>query len=96
MTYFQIDEDGVFRINPLAFWTREQIQDAEFEKRHLPEHPLVARGYKSIGCEPCTLPVAEGQDERDGRWAHTMNLYGEKKNECGLHLDKHTTSEWSV
>ena len=95
MGYFQIDEDGIFRINPLAYWTREKIHE-EFTKRHLPEHPLVARGYKSIGCEPCTLPVAEGQDERDGRWAHTMNLYGEKKNECGLHLDKGTTSEWSV
>lgn len=78
MSYFQIDEDGVFRINPLAYWDREQIK-AEFAKRHLPQHPLVAKGYKSIGCEPCTLPVAEGQDERDGRWAHTMNLYGEKK-----------------
>ncbi len=95
MGYFQIDEDGVFRINPLAFWTREQIKE-EFAKRNLPKHPLVASGYKSIGCQPCTLPVAEGQNERDGRWAHTMNLYGEKKNECGLHLDKHTTSEWSV
>lgn len=95
MTYFQIDEDGVFRINPLAYWSREQIKEA-YDKRNLPAHPLVAKGYKSIGCEPCTLPVAEGQDERDGRWAHTMNLYGEKKNECGLHLDKHTTSEWSV
>jgi len=95
MGYFQIDEDGIFRINPLAYWSREQIHD-EFHKRHLPEHPLVKQGYKSIGCEPCTLPVAEGQDERDGRWAHTMNLYGEKKNECGLHLDKATTGEWSV
>jgi phosphoadenosine phosphosulfate reductase len=95
MTYFQIDEDGVFRINPLAYWSREKIKE-EFTKRHLPAHPLVAKGYKSIGCAPCTLPVAEGQDERDGRWAHTMNLYGEKKNECGLHLDKSTTSEWSV
>lgn len=95
MTYFQIDEDGVFRINPLAYWTREEIR-AAFAAGNFPVHPLVAKGYKSIGCEPCTLPVAEGQDERDGRWAHTMNLYGEKKNECGLHLDKSVTSEWSV
>jgi phosphoadenosine phosphosulfate reductase len=91
MTYFQVDEDGIFRINPLAYWTREQIQ-GEFAQRRLTMHPLVARGYKSIGCEPCTLPVTEGQDERDGRWAHTMNLYGEKKNECGLH----TNAEFNI
>lgn len=44
----------------------------------IPEHPLVARRYLSIGCAPCTRPV-EGEDERAGRWA------GKSKTECGLH-----------
>jgi phosphoadenosine phosphosulfate reductase len=45
----------------------------------IPEHPLRARRYLSIGCMPCTSPVAEGEDERAGRWA------GTGKTECGLH-----------
>ena len=46
----------------------------------LPEHPLVADGFKSIGCMPCTTRVAEGEDERDGRWR------GQDKTECGIHF----------
>src|SRR6478736_6356290 len=46
----------------------------------LPEHPLADRGYPSIGCWPCTRPVADGEDARAGRWA------GTEKTECGLHL----------
>ena len=95
MGYFQVDADGVFRINPLAFWDRDKIKK-EFKFRQLPQHPLVAKGYKSIGCEPCTLPVGKDGDERDGRWAHTADLYGEQKSECGIHLDEKTTSDWSV
>jgi phosphoadenosine phosphosulfate reductase len=45
----------------------------------LPEHPLADRGYPSIGCWPCTRPVADGADPRSGRWA------GSDKSECGLH-----------
>jgi phosphoadenosine phosphosulfate reductase len=50
------------------------------EKHGIPEHPLVARRYLSIGCAPCTRAVAEGEDERAGRWA------GKGKTECGIHL----------
>lgn len=95
MGYFQVDSDGTFRVNPLANWSGEDVKK-EFEFRHLPQHPLVAKGYKSIGCEPCTIPVGEDGDERDGRWAHTMNLYGEQKQECGIHLDGNETKDWSV
>jgi phosphoadenosine phosphosulfate reductase len=45
----------------------------------LPANPLTERGYPSIGCWPCTRPVAEGEDRRNGRWA------GNAKTECGLH-----------
>lgn len=96
MTYFQLDEEGIFRINPLAYKTKAELKD-EFAKRGLTQHPLVASGYKSIGCAPCTLPVADGQDERTGRWAHTANKdTGEQKTECGIHLDNSQIGEWSV
>lgn len=74
----EIRQDGMIKVNPLAMWTgREVRQYIEFHQ--LPSHPLLARGYKSIGCEPCTRPVQEGEDERSGRWA------GTGKQECGLH-----------
>lgn len=67
------------RINPLA---RLQAADlkAYAEKHDLPPHPLIAQGYRSIGCMPCTRPVSEGEDQRAGRWA------GSEKTECGIHL----------
>ena len=70
---------GVIKINPLAAWTDSHIE--EYSAAHnLPEHPLVDRGYESIGCWPCTRPVSAGEDPRCGRWA------GSEKTECGLHL----------
>lgn len=67
------------RINPLARWRRSDI--AAYMRAHdLPAHPLVAEGYRSIGCQACTRPVAEGEDERAGRWAGTNKI------ECGIHL----------
>jgi phosphoadenosine phosphosulfate reductase len=87
MESIEMNEDGRFRVNPMAFWTKERIAE-EFIKRGLPEHPLVAKGYPSIGCAPCTQPVKEGEDERAGRWAHTAELPGgEQKVECGIHLE---------
>lgn len=70
--------DGSVKLNPLAGWSEAQIADFMKEKA-LPAHPLVARGYRSIGCEPCTRPVGAGEDSRAGRWA------GLAKTECGLH-----------
>lgn len=67
------------RINPLAHWTTSD--QADYMRAHaLRSNPLVAYGYLSIGCFPCTKPVEEGQDARSGRWA------GHAKTECGIHL----------
>lgn len=71
-------EDGVIKVSPLAEWTPEDIE-AAFEQRHLPRHPLVAQGYRSIGCWPCTRAIAPGEPVRAGRWA------GSAKTECGIH-----------
>lgn len=67
------------RINPLARWTTSD--QADYMRAHrLRENPLVAYGYLSIGCFPCTQPVKPGEDARSGRWA------GQAKVECGIHL----------
>lgn len=67
------------RINPLAAWGTSDL--ADYMRRHdLRENPLVAYGYLSIGCFPCTQPVKPGEDVRSGRWA------GQAKTECGIHL----------
>jgi len=67
------------KVNPLATWTSTDLA-AYTVDRELPVHPLSERGYASIGCWPCTRPVAAGDDPRSGRWA------GSAKTECGLHL----------
>lgn len=88
------DEDGIFKINPIIGWSKEVFKQ-EFLERELPPHPLVAQNYLSIGCEPCTRPVKQGEDERAGRWAHTAEITGsDKKNECGLHVS--SSPDWSV
>jgi phosphoadenosine phosphosulfate reductase len=71
--------DGFIKINPLANWSNEDIKNAYLEK-NLPPHPLVADGFKSLGCMPCTERVKEGGDARSGRWA------GKAKTECGIHV----------
>lgn len=73
------DPRGVVKINPLVAWSDADV--AAYAAQHgLPEHPLADRGYPSIGCWPCTRPVADGDDPRAGRWA------GSSKTECGLHV----------
>ncbi|MFO1141697.1 MAG: phosphoadenylyl-sulfate reductase [Amaricoccus sp.] len=67
------------RVNPLAHWNPTQIR-AYMEMHDLPRHPLVERGYPSIGCAPCTTRVAPGEDDRAGRWR------GTDKVECGIHF----------
>jgi len=69
---------GMVKVNPLAAWTDDDL-DAYQDEHHLLRNPLVAKGYLSIGCWPCTRPVAPGEDRRAGRWA------GLAKTECGLH-----------
>lgn len=72
------DAQGRLKINPLIDWSAEDIA-AYFEAHDLPRHPLIAQGYPSIGCSPCTTQVAEGEDPRSGRWK------GWDKTECGIH-----------
>ncbi|MBZ0135281.1 MAG: phosphoadenylyl-sulfate reductase [Planctomycetes bacterium] len=72
------EPDGLVKMSPLAFVKREWI-DEELRTYGIPQHPLFDQGYRSVGCEPCTLPVKTAQAERDGRWA------GQAKTECGLH-----------
>ena len=73
------DLRGLVKINPLATWT--DLDVAGYVKEHgVPVNPLVERGYPSIGCWPCTKPVADGDGARAGRWE------GSDKTECGLHL----------
>ncbi len=79
LEFFENEEDKRLKVNPLAHWGREDIEEYMVNNR-LPRHPLVARGYPSIGCAPCTSPVKEGEDPRAGRWR------GSKKQECGIHF----------
>lgn len=94
MHTIELDDKGIFRINPIADWSRERQKDF-IAARGLLTHPLVAKGYPSIGCAPCTKPVVEGQDERAGRWAHTIGIENEQKAECGLHVPG-ADMNWSV
>ncbi|NYZ11517.1 phosphoadenylyl-sulfate reductase [Azospirillum sp. RWY-5-1] len=71
-------QNGRIKVNPLASWTRQRIED-EFTRRGLPRHPLEADGFPSVGCYTCTDRVASGADPRSGRWAGTA------KTECGIH-----------
>lgn len=79
LEFFEADGETRIKVNPLAHWGREDIADYMINNR-LPRHPLVAKGYPSIGCAPCTSPVAEGEDPRAGRWR------GSDKTECGIHF----------
>lgn len=74
----ELQEDGLLKINPLLNWTKEDIKRYSKEYR-LPAHPLFQRGYRSIGCAPCTVAIGLDHHERAGRWA------GRGKVECGLH-----------
>jgi phosphoadenosine phosphosulfate reductase len=89
----ELFDDGIYRINPLAGWNKPGLKD-EFIRRNLPQHPLVAEGYLSIGCAPCTTKVKPGEDERSGRWAHTAGLHGSQKTECGIHVQD--VPDWNL
>ncbi|MGB8214165.1 MAG: phosphoadenylyl-sulfate reductase [Anaerolineales bacterium] len=74
----ELEPDGLLKVNPLLTWTRRDVE-AYIREHALPVHPLLAKGYRSIGCAPCTVAIGTDQDERAGRWA------GRGKTECGLH-----------
>ncbi len=80
LEFFEVEEGtDRIKVNPLAHWDRADLQ-TYIEENRLPRHPLVARGYPSIGCMPCTTPVRPDEDQRSGRWRD------QDKTECGIHL----------
>ncbi len=80
LDFFEIEDGtGRIKVNPLAHWAPEDVR-AYMDENRLPRHPLVAKGYPSIGCAPCTSPVKEGEDPRAGRWRN------QNKEECGIHV----------
>jgi phosphoadenosine phosphosulfate reductase len=73
-----LQELYIYKLNPVAAWSREQVWD--YIKQHgIPYNSLHDRGFRSIGCIPCTRPTGEGENERAGRWT------GFDKTECGIH-----------
>lgn len=80
LEFFEVEEStNRLKVNPLAHWQQGDAR-TYIEENRLPRHPLVAQGYPSIGCMPCTSPVRPGEDERAGRWK------GREKTECGIHF----------
>ena len=83
LPFFEIetapDAPARIKVNPLAHWQASDVADYIDENR-LPRHPMVAKGYPSIGCAPCTSPVKPGEDPRAGRWRDI------EKDECGIHF----------
>ncbi|MDK1384671.1 phosphoadenylyl-sulfate reductase [Sinorhizobium sp. 8-89] len=80
-------ERGLIKINPLADWDIETIR-AHVATNAIPVNPLHARGYPSIGCEPCTRAIKPGEPERAGRWWWE----NDEKRECGLHVPEAASS----
>ncbi|MEM8731985.1 MAG: phosphoadenylyl-sulfate reductase [Pseudomonadota bacterium] len=80
LEFFEVEDGtGRIKVNPLAHWAPGDVR-AYMDENRLPRHPLVARGYPSIGCAPCTSQVDAGEDARSGRWRDTQ------KDECGIHF----------
>jgi phosphoadenosine phosphosulfate reductase len=77
-----VEEDGIrLKFNPFAKASRAEIE-AIYKSADLPPHPLVAAGFLSVGCMPCTSRTEAGEDARAGRWR------GRAKTECGIHMTK--------
>lgn len=80
LNMFEIEVGSTrLKVNPLALWSAADTI-RYMKSAQLPRHPLVAQGYPSIGCAPCTTPVTQGEDPRAGRWRQ------KEKEECGIHF----------
>ena len=81
---FEIDtkHGGILKVNPLVDWTDEMVWDY-IKANNVPYNKLYDMGYRSIGCEPCTRTVKEGEDSRSGRWWWETDT----NKECGIHFD---------
>ena len=78
LEYHEVGGRPIVKVFPLAHWSRADVWDY-IRDNGVPYHPLLDKGYTSIGCWPCTRPTARGEAEREGRWS------GMGKTECGLH-----------
>jgi phosphoadenosine phosphosulfate reductase len=77
-----VEQDGVkLKFNPFANVSRQEIQGI-YKRANLPPHPLMASGFMSVGCMPCSSRTSAGEDARAGRWR------GRAKTECGIHTVK--------
>jgi len=77
--FYWDEKNELIKFNPLFEWSREEVQ-TYIKSNRIPYNSLEDRGFKSIGCAPCTRAVTEGENERDGRW-----WWEDSKKECGLH-----------
>jgi len=84
----ELQEDGLVKVNPMLNWTKADVQQY-MEENNLPSHPLLEKGYRSIGCAPCTVAIGLNDDERAGRWS------GRSKTECGLHTEMFKQKDFS-
>ena len=81
MQMVEVDEaDGLLKFNPLILWSEEQVK-AYVRDNGIPYNPLHDKGFPSIGCQPCTRAIKEGEDIRAGRWWWENPDH----RECGLH-----------
>lgn len=85
----ELQDDGLIKVNPLLNWTSADVK-RYIEEHDLPKHPLLEKGYRSIGCAPCTVPIGLNDSERAGRWA------GRGKTECGLHTEMFRQKDYIV
>jgi phosphoadenosine phosphosulfate reductase len=84
----ELQEDGLLKIHPLLNWTKADVKRYA-EEHSLPSHPLLEKGYRSVGCAPCTVAIGVNDDERAGRWQ------GRGKVECGLHTGMFEQKDFS-
>lgn len=83
----ELQEDGLMKVNPMLNWKKADV-NRYIEEHNLPKHPLLAKGYRSIGCAPCTAAVGADDSDRAGRWS------GRGKTECGLHTNMFRQKEY--
>ena len=84
----ELQSNGLLKINPMLNWTKADVQ-RYMEEHNLPSHPLLEKGYRSVGCAPCTVAIGAGDDDRAGRWQ------GHGKTECGLHTQMFNQMDFS-
>ena len=85
----ELQKDGLLKIHPLLNWTKADVK-RYIEEHNLPTHPMLEKGYRSIGCAPCTVAVGADDSDRAGRWS------GRGKTECGLHTSMFEQKELAV